>query len=125
MGSLFDLCVNAMNGGHFGSHVWRRVTVPLDLAQSFWCDLCNLSLPRVYSTIWPKNKRFVCPFGLKIRRVDRSIFFFKNLDAEEIQYHACMCAFLGVQCLRIDLIMVLEAACIPLHLSPCEKSKRR
>ena len=42
----------------------------------------------------PKNKRFVCPFGLKIGRVGRSIFFsffFFNLDTEEMQYHSCVC----------------------------------
>ena len=39
-----------------------------------------------------KNKRFVCPFGNKIRRVGRSIFFFsKNLGVEEMQYHSCVC----------------------------------
>ena len=38
-----------------------------------------------------KNKRFVCPFGLKIRRVGRSIFFFFfNVDADEIQYYLCI-----------------------------------
>ena len=39
--------------------------------------------------IRPKKKTFVCPFGPKIRRVGRSIFFFFNdLDAEEMQYHS-------------------------------------
>ena len=39
-----------------------------------------------------KNKRFVCPFGLKSGRVGRSIFFFfLDLDTEEMQYHSCVC----------------------------------
>ena len=42
-----------------------------------------------------KNKRFVCPFGLKIGGgVGRSIFFFFflvfswNLDTDDMQYHS-------------------------------------
>ena len=66
-----------------------------------------------------KNEKFVCPFGLKIGRVGRLIFFFffLNLDAEEMQYHSCVCALLGIQSLRIGLTLVLlEGGCIPLNL---------
>ena len=54
-----------------------------------------------------KIKRLACPFGLKIGRVGRSIFFFLNLDVEEIQYYSCVC-ILGMQSFRISLILVLE-----------------
>ena len=43
-----------------------------------------------------QSKKFVYPFGLKIRRVGRLIFLFPvflffNLDTEGMQYHSGVC----------------------------------
>ena len=58
--------------------------------------------------------RFVCPFGLKIGRVGRSIFFFcfcfcffKFWTQKKCNV-IHMCAFLGMQSPRVGLILVLE-----------------
>ena len=63
---------------------------------------------------------FVCPFGPQSGRVSRPILFFlfSNLDTHDMQHHSCVCAFLGLQSLRIGLIMVLEGIVfhyVPLH----------
>ena len=55
-----------------------------------------------------KNKRFICPFGLKIGRVGRSIFKKKKIRTQKKCNIIHVCAFLGTQSLRIGLILVLE-----------------
>ena len=50
-----------------------------------------------------KNKRFVCPFGLKIRRVGRSIFFFFKIWMQKKCNTIHVRPFLGMQSLRIKI----------------------
>ena len=77
------------------------LTIPMWSADTF-AFLCKIHLSR----LGLKNERFVCPFGLKIRRVGRSIcffvlFFFFCLfcfvlfflfwTQKKMQCHPCMC----------------------------------
>ena len=58
--SLFDSCVNAMGSGHFDSHVWRWVIVPLDLARSF-SVICAHYCCWVFYHMIPKCMRDLIP----------------------------------------------------------------
>ena len=66
-----------------------------------------------------KRYKVCLPFGVKIRRVDRLIFLGGGV-VFKIWMQKCniihVCAFLGMQSIRINLILVLEGGCIPLYL---------
>ena len=74
----------------------------------------------IFFSLGLKNKRFVCPFGPKIKRVGRSIFFLfffliwvrkkcKTIHVMCVQSWACRTS-------ELKLILVLKGDCIPLFL---------
>ena len=75
------------------------------------------TLTFTFACLGLKNKSFVCPFGPKIRRVGRSVFFFfffLNLDADAITFmrvHSWAC-----RTSELKLILVLKGGCILLYL---------
>ena len=43
-----------------------------------------------------RTKKIKGLFALLVWKMEGSFDFFKNLDTEEMQYHSCVCAFLGI-----------------------------